>query len=40
MVSTARCDADTHILKLPLGLVGHLQMDMKDSVENEWLAPA
>jgi serine/threonine-protein kinase HipA len=27
----------THILKLPLGLVGHLQMDMKDSVENEWL---
>jgi serine/threonine-protein kinase HipA len=27
----------THILKLPLGLVGHMQMDMKDSVENEWL---
>ena len=27
----------THILKLPLGLVGHLQMDMKGSVENEWL---
>ena len=27
----------THILKLPLGLVGHLQMDMQDSVENEWL---
>lgn len=27
----------THILKLPLGLVGHLQMDMKHSVENEWL---
>jgi serine/threonine-protein kinase HipA len=27
----------THILKLPLGLVGHLQMNMKDSVENEWL---
>ncbi len=27
----------THILKLPLGLVGHLQADMKDSVENEWL---
>jgi serine/threonine-protein kinase HipA len=27
----------THILKLPLGLIGHLQADMKDSVENEWL---
>ena len=27
----------THILKLPLGLVGHLQADIKDSVENEWL---
>jgi serine/threonine-protein kinase HipA len=27
----------THILKLPLGLVGHLQIDMQDSVENEWL---
>lgn len=27
----------THILKLPLGLVGSLQVDMKDSVENEWL---
>jgi len=27
----------THILKLPLGLVGHLQMDMQGSVENEWL---
>lgn len=27
----------THIFKLPLGLVGHLQMDMRDSVENEWL---
>lgn len=27
----------THILKLPLGLVGHLQADMQDSVENEWL---
>ena len=27
----------THILKLPLGLVGHLRMDMTDSVENEWL---
>lgn len=27
----------THILKLPLGLVGHLRFDMRDSVENEWL---
>jgi serine/threonine-protein kinase HipA len=27
----------THIFKLPLGLVGNLQIDMKDSVENEWL---
>jgi serine/threonine-protein kinase HipA len=27
----------THILKLPLGLVGNLQADMKESVENEWL---
>jgi serine/threonine-protein kinase HipA len=27
----------THIFKLPLGLLGHLQMDMRDSVENEWL---
>jgi serine/threonine-protein kinase HipA len=27
----------THILKLPLGLVGNLQMDMVASVENEWL---
>lgn len=27
----------THILKLPLGLVGGLQLDMRDSVENEWL---
>ncbi|MGI9042731.1 MAG: type II toxin-antitoxin system HipA family toxin [Gemmatimonadaceae bacterium] len=27
----------THILKLPLGLVGNVQADMKDSVENEWL---
>ena len=27
----------THILKLPLGLVGNLQADMGDSVENEWL---
>ncbi|MFA7624441.1 MAG: type II toxin-antitoxin system HipA family toxin [Pusillimonas sp.] len=27
----------THILKLPLGLVGNLRFDMSDSVENEWL---
>jgi serine/threonine-protein kinase HipA len=27
----------THILKLPLGRVGALQMNMQDSVENEWL---
>ena len=27
----------THIFKLPLGVVGNLQVDMKDSVENEWL---
>lgn len=27
----------THIFKLPLGLVGGMQLDMRDSVENEWL---
>lgn len=27
----------THILKLPLGLVGNLRLDLRDSVENEWL---
>ncbi len=27
----------THIFKLPLGLVGHMQADMRTSVENEWL---
>jgi serine/threonine-protein kinase HipA len=27
----------THILKLPLGKVGHMQADMRHSVENEWL---
>ena len=27
----------THILKLPLGLVGNVRADMGDSVENEWL---
>jgi serine/threonine-protein kinase HipA len=27
----------THILKLPLGLVGNMRFDMSDSIENEWL---
>jgi serine/threonine-protein kinase HipA len=27
----------THIFKLPMGLVGNLQYDLRDSVENEWL---
>jgi serine/threonine-protein kinase HipA len=27
----------THILKLPLGVVGNFQGDLSDSVENEWL---
>ncbi|MBU1225547.1 MAG: type II toxin-antitoxin system HipA family toxin [Gammaproteobacteria bacterium] len=27
----------THIFKLPLGQVGHMQADMRTSVENEWL---
>jgi serine/threonine-protein kinase HipA len=27
----------THILKLPLGLVGNMKADMQESVENEWL---
>lgn len=27
----------THILKLPLGLMGNMRADMTDSVENEWL---
>lgn len=27
----------THILKLPLGLVGNMQANMHESVENEWL---
>ncbi len=27
----------THIFKLPLGLVGNRRMDMKHSLENEWL---
>lgn len=27
----------THIFKLPLGLVGNMRADLRDSVENEWL---
>jgi serine/threonine-protein kinase HipA len=27
----------THIFKLPLGIVGNMQADMRESVENEWL---
>ncbi|MDP2138828.1 MAG: type II toxin-antitoxin system HipA family toxin [Candidatus Didemnitutus sp.] len=27
----------THILKLPLGVIGNMQANMQDSVENEWL---
>lgn len=27
----------THILKLPIGLIGNLPINMSDSVENEWL---
>ncbi|TKC91219.1 type II toxin-antitoxin system HipA family toxin [Trinickia terrae] len=27
----------THIFKLPLGLVGNMQADMRNSIENEWL---
>lgn len=27
----------THILKLPLGLVGNMRADMRSSIENEWL---
>jgi hypothetical protein len=29
----------THIFKLPLGLVASMKLDMRDSVENEWLCP-
>jgi len=32
-----RATPTTHILKLPLGLIGNLRMDLTDSVENEWL---
>lgn len=28
----------THILKLPLGLVGNMRLDLNQSVENEWLS--
>lgn len=28
----------THILKLPLGLIGNVRADMRDSIENEWLS--
>ncbi len=27
----------THIMKLPLGMVGHMRADMSTSIENEWL---
>ena len=27
----------THILKLPMGVVGNLQLDLRHSIENEWL---
>lgn len=27
----------THILKLPMGIIGHMKMDWRDSIENEWL---
>jgi serine/threonine-protein kinase HipA len=32
-----RSTPTTHIFKLPLGLVGNMQADMRTSVENEWL---
>lgn len=32
-----RSTPTTHIFKLPLGRVGNMQLDMSDSVENEWL---
>lgn len=32
-----RSTPTTHILKLPLGLVGNMRADMRTSVENEWL---
>lgn len=27
----------THILKLPMGLVGNMRLDLSESIENEWL---
>jgi hypothetical protein len=27
----------THIFKLPMALIGAVKLDMRDSVENEWL---
>src|SRR5690606_6062685 len=27
----------THILKLPMGLVGNMRLDLRHSIENEWL---
>ncbi|MFZ2648969.1 MAG: type II toxin-antitoxin system HipA family toxin [Burkholderiaceae bacterium] len=32
-----RATPTTHIFKLPLGRVGNLQLDLSDSVDNEWL---
>ena len=37
MVPAARSHPTTHIFKLPLGLVGGMQANMRTSVENEWL---
>lgn len=31
------CTPTTHIFKLPMGLVGNMQADMRSSIENEWL---
>ncbi|MEO6968575.1 MAG: type II toxin-antitoxin system HipA family toxin [Rhodanobacteraceae bacterium] len=33
-----RSTPSTHIFKLPLGLVGNMQADMRDSVQIEWLS--
>lgn len=35
-----RATPTTHILKLPLGLIGHRKVDFLTSVENEWLCLA
>ncbi len=32
-----RATPTTHILKLPMGLVGNMRLDLQESVENEWL---